>query len=60
MVTACSGLDVLSHGLESYTALPFHRRPAPDNPGLRPSYQGSNPISDVWAAQAIEMVSRYI
>jgi hydroxyacid-oxoacid transhydrogenase len=57
-VAACSGLDVLSHALESWTALPFHRRAAPDHPGLRPAYQGANPISDVWAARAIEMVSR--
>ena len=58
MVTACSGLDVLCHGLESFTALPFGQRPAPDGPGLRPAYQGSNPISDVWAVRAIEMVSQ--
>ena len=57
MVTACSGLDVLCHGLESYTALPFHMRSAPDGPGARPTYQGSNPISDVWATRAIEMVA---
>ena len=60
MVTACSGLDVLSHGLESFTALQFDQRQAPDSPGLRPSYQGSNPISDVWAVRAIEMVSQNI
>ena len=59
-VTACSGMDVLCHGLESYTALPFDRRTAPENPGLRPAYQGSNPISDVWATRAIEMVARNI
>ena len=59
-VAACSGLDVLCHGLESYTALPFDKRAAPEDPGLRPSYQGSNPISDVWAIKAIEMVSRNI
>ena len=58
MVTACSGFDVLSHGLESYTAMPFGRREAPANPGLRPSYQGSNPISDVWALKSIEMVAQ--
>ena len=59
-VTACSGLDVLSHGLESFTALPVNRREAPKDPGMRPGYQGSNPISDVWATKAIEMVSRSI
>ena len=60
MVVACTGLDVLCHGLESFTALPFNRRPAPENPSLRPAYQGSNPISDVWAVRAIEMVSNNI
>ncbi len=59
-VVACSGMDVLSHGLESFTALPFSRRAAPENPGMRPSYQGANPISDVWATRAIEMVSHNI
>jgi hydroxyacid-oxoacid transhydrogenase len=60
MVTACTGFDVLVHALESYTALPYHQRQAPANPRLRPSYQGSNPVSDVWAKKAIEMVSTNI
>jgi hydroxyacid-oxoacid transhydrogenase len=59
-VAACTGLDVLSHAVESLTALPFCLRPAPESPALRPAYQGSNPISDVWARQAIEMVGRYL
>ncbi len=60
LVAACSGLDVLSHAIESLTALPYHQREAPPEPALRPAYQGANPISDIWAAKAIEMVARYI
>jgi hydroxyacid-oxoacid transhydrogenase len=60
MVAASTGFDVLVHALESYTNLPFDQRTAPETPAERPAYQGSNPISDVWAAKAIEMVSSSI
>lgn len=59
-VAASAGLDVLSHALESYTAIPFHQRPRPERPLLRPAYQGSNPISDIWALEALRMVSKYL
>lgn len=59
-VAASSGLDILSHAIESFTALPFTGRPLPERPALRPAYQGSNPISDVWSLQALRMVSQYI
>ena len=59
-VAASSGLDILSHAVESFTALPFSERPRPDRPMLRPAYQGSNPISDVWSLQALRMVSQYL
>lgn len=57
-VAASSGLDILSHAIESFTALPYANRPRPDRPALRPAYQGSNPISDVWSLQALRMVAR--
>lgn len=59
-VAASAGLDVLSHALESYTAIPFTQRPYPERPVLRPAYQGSNPISDVWSLEALRLVSRYL
>ena len=60
MVAACTGWDVLCHALESLTAVPYHKRESPKNPGLRPPYQGANPISDIWASRAIEMVAHNI
>jgi len=59
-VAASSGLDILSHAVESFTALPFSDRPLPERPSLRPAYQGSNPISDIWSLQALRMVSAYL
>lgn len=55
MVAACSGLDVLCHALESYTAIRFDRREAVTDPLKRTVYQGANPLSDLWAARAIEL-----
>lgn len=60
MAAALTGLDVFCHALESYTALPFDQRPRPERPLLRPAYQGSNPISDIWSAQAVRLAARYL
>ncbi|MBK95865.1 MAG: alcohol dehydrogenase [Planctomycetaceae bacterium] len=59
-VAASSGLDVLSHALESYTAMPFDQRPKPNSPLERPAYQGTNPISDIWAIKALELMAEYL
>jgi hydroxyacid-oxoacid transhydrogenase len=59
-VAASTGLDILSHAVESFTAKPFSDRPHPGRPAMRPAYQGSNPISDIWSLQAMRMVAEYI
>jgi len=59
-VAASSGLDILSHAVESFTAMPFTDRPRPDRPAARPAYQGSNPISDIWSLQAMRMVAQHL
>lgn len=59
-VTASSGMDVLSHALESYTCVPFDAKPAPEEPMRRPAFCGANPISDVWCEMALGLVGRYL
>jgi hydroxyacid-oxoacid transhydrogenase len=60
-VAASSGLDVLCHSLESWTAIPFHERvPRPTNPINRPAYQGANPISDIFSLQALRSTVQYL
>jgi hydroxyacid-oxoacid transhydrogenase len=60
MIAACTGLDQLAHALEALTALPYKQRPAPEHPKMRPAYQGANPISNIWASRAIEMISEHL
>ncbi|KAF8970510.1 Hydroxyacid-oxoacid transhydrogenase, mitochondrial [Entomortierella lignicola] len=60
-VKIASGLDVLCHALESYTAIPFNERtPRPSNPAERPAYQGSNPISDIWSLEGLRLTVKYL
>jgi len=59
-VAAATGLDILCHAVESYTAIPYTARTRSDRPSQRPPYQGSNPTSDVWSLEALRMVSRFL
>ncbi len=59
-VVAASAFDVLSHALESYTALPYSARGAPDRPSLRPMSQGANPWSDLGCREALTILGRHM
>lgn len=60
LIAASAGIDVLCHAAESFTAIPYNQRERPDRPSLRPAYQGSNPISDLWCLEAIRLTSLYL
>ncbi|MEV0603799.1 hydroxyacid-oxoacid transhydrogenase [Streptomyces sp. NPDC050315] len=59
-VTAASGMDVLTHAAESYTALAFDARPAFPDAAARAAFCGANPISDVWCEKAMELVGKHL
>lgn len=59
-VVAASGFDVLSHALESYTALPYTHRSAPERPSARPMSQGANPWSDLGCREALRLSGEYL
>ncbi|WP_067473162.1 hydroxyacid-oxoacid transhydrogenase [Actinomadura hibisca] len=56
-VTASSGMDIVCHALESYTARPYDSfdRKTPD---ARVPYCGANPVSDMWAERALGLLAR--
>ncbi|MDM5201121.1 hydroxyacid-oxoacid transhydrogenase [Fictibacillus enclensis] len=53
-ITACTGMDALSQAIESYFAIDYRYIEAEGNL----IYQGSNPMSDVFAEKAIRLISK--
>ena len=56
-VTAASGMDIVCHALESYTArwyTTFDRK----SPEQRVTYCGSNPVSDLWCEKSMSLLAR--
>ena len=56
-VSAASGMDIVCHAVESYTAryyTSFDRK----RPEERVTYCGSNPVSDLWCEKAMALIAR--
>jgi alcohol dehydrogenase class IV len=56
-VTASSGMDIVCHAVESYTARwysTFDRK----KPEERVTYCGSNPVSDLWCERSMQLLAR--
>lgn len=56
-VTAASGMDIVCHAVESYTArwfATFDRK----KPEERVTYCGSNPVSDLWCEKSMGLIAR--
>ena len=56
MVTAASGMDILCHALESYTARWYADFDA-KQPEQRVPYCGANPIADMWSEKAMSLLA---
>jgi alcohol dehydrogenase class IV len=55
-VTASSGMDILCHALESYTAR-WYTSFEHKTPEQRVPYCGANPVSDLWAEKALSLLA---
>jgi hydroxyacid-oxoacid transhydrogenase len=56
MVTAASGMDILCHALESYTARWYADFDA-KQPEARVPYCGANPVADMWSERALSLLA---
>lgn len=57
-VTADAGIDALTHAIEAFCAVDNNAFNLP--PGEASVYQGKNPMADLFAAEAIRLIGRYL
>ena len=55
-LTAASGLDILCHALESWTARPYDSFPR-KRADQRVPYCGANPVADMWSEKAMTLLA---
>ena len=57
-LTACTGIDVLAHAIEAYTAISYQYLPLSPEEEQTVIYHGANPLADNLALQAISLVGQ--
>ena len=57
-ITADSGIDALTHAIESYTAMDFDQLDAPD--GTPVAYEGRHPLGECLAEKAIALIGEHL
>jgi alcohol dehydrogenase len=57
-VSADSGIDALTHAIESYTAIDFDKLDAPD--GAPVAYEGRHPLGECLAEKAISLIGQHL
>lgn len=57
-VTADSGIDALTHAIETYTAVDYQALDLPAGDQL--AYEGRFPLADCLAERAVELIGRYL
>jgi hydroxyacid-oxoacid transhydrogenase len=56
-VSAASGMDIVCHALESYTAK-YYTKFDRKRPEERVTYCGSNPVSDLWCERSMTLIAQ--
>lgn len=59
-MTALSGMDALCHAIEAYVTPAYDQKLKSEDPKKRPAYGGATPVTEMFAAKAINLISKHL